>query len=302
MSSIGPKFIVHPSVREALAAGQPVVALESTLITHGLPRPTNLKTARRLEQVVRQTDAVPATIAILEGRIHAGLTEEQLEHLALRSEPRKISRRDLAAAAALGHDGGTTVAATMIVAHAAGIRVFATGGIGGVHRGRRGDVSADLPELARTPVAVVCAGAKSILDLPRTLEWLETAGVPVLGWQTDDFPAFFNRSSGLRVSLRVDGAEMAARVIRTHWDLELGSGVLLAAPVPEEASIPQERLEAIMEQAEQAAAERGIRGSEITPFLLAELARRTDGGSIRTNQALLENNGRVAARLAAALA
>lgn len=301
MTSMESELNLHPSVQDALGSGRPVVALESTLISHGLPRPTNLEAARKLEDIVGESGAVPATIAVLAGRIHVGLTGEQLEDLALHLEPQKVSRRDLAATVALGRHGGTTVAATMSIAHAAGIQVFATGGIGGVHRGQRGDVSADLPELARTPVAVVCAGAKSILDLPRTLEWLETAGVPVLGWQTDEFPAFFNPSSGLPVSLRVDSPEAAARVIRTHWDLGLGSGVLLTAPVPEQASIPQDRLEAILKGAERDAEEKGVRGSDLTPFLLSELARRTDGGTVRTNLALLENNARLAAQLAMAL-
>lgn len=292
---------LHPTVEGALADGRPVVALESTVITHGLPRPTNLKTARSMERAVRERGAAPAIVAILNGRIHVGLDHEQLEHLALEAEAVKVSRRDLAACVALGRDGGTTVAGTMIAAHAAGVRVFATGGIGGVHRGDRGDVSADLPELARTPVAVVCAGAKSILDLPRTLEWLETAGVPVLGWRTDEFPAFFSPTSGLPVSQRVDDAETAARVVQAHWRLGLGSGALLAAPVPADAGIPGEDVQADLEAAERAAQAEGVQGKELTPYLLSELAERTGGRTLQANLALLENNARIAADLAEAL-
>ena len=255
-----------------------------------------------MEQVIRARGAEPATVAILAGRVHVGLDEQQLEYLALEAEAVKVSRRDLAPCVALERDGGTTVAGTMIVAHAAGVKVFATGGIGGVHRGDRGDVSADLPELARTPVAVVCAGAKSILDLPRTLEWLETGGVPVLGWRTDEFPAFFSPSSGLPVSQRVESAEMAARVIRAHWGLELNSGVLLAAPVPAESGIPNSELETVMEAAERAARAAGVRGKQLTPYLLDQLADRTDGRTLDANLALLENNARIAADVAAALA
>lgn len=298
----GTDLQLKPSVERALAEGRPIVALESTVITHGLPRPTNLEAARAMEQAVRERGAEPATVAVLAGRIHVGLDEQQLEYLALESDAVKVSRRDLATCVALGRDGGTTVAGTMIVAHAAGVSVFATGGIGGVHRGDRGDVSADLPELARTPVAVVCAGAKSILDLPRTLEWLETAGVPVLGWRTDEFPAFFSPRSGLPISQRVDSTDTAANVIRTHWHLELNSGVLLTAPVPAESGIPQSELRSAMEAAERAARAAGVRGKELTPFLLTELAERTGGRTQDANLALLENNARIAADLAAALA
>lgn len=300
--SLASRLQVNDEVRDALDRGQPVVALESTVITHGLPRPTNLESAREMEQQVRAGGAVPATVALLGGNIHVGLDEDQLEHLALAAEAVKISRRDLAAAVANGENGGTTVAGTMIIAHAAGVRVFATGGIGGVHRGDRGDVSADLPELARTPVAVVCAGAKSILDLPRTLEWLETAGVPVLGWRTDEFPAFFSRSSGLRVSHRVDDMQAGAALIRAHWQLGLGSGVLFTAPVPQADAVPQAELETALAEAENKAEEQAISGKQLTPFLLAALTEQTGGRTLQANLSLLKNNARLAADLAQKLA
>jgi len=292
---------VDLEVREALERGFPVVALESTLISHGLPYPTNLETACRLEQVVREGGAVPATIAIVKGRIRVGLGKEELEHLARGKGIRKVSRRDLSIVVARGMDGATTVAATMFVAASVGIRVFATGGIGGVHRGHPFDVSADLAELARTPVAVVCAGAKAILDLPLTLEWLETHGVPVIGYGTDEFPAFYSRSSGLPVDERVDGPEEAAAIIRAHWKLGFG-GVVVAVPVPAEAEVPSPQVEEAIEVALKRAEEQGIRGKALTPFLLAELARLTKGASLRANRALLENNAAVAASIARALA
>ncbi len=287
---------------EALHDDRPVVALESTVLTHGLPRPANLELARRLESEVRKAGAVPATVAVLGGRIRLGLDPISLEHIALTTEAIKISRRDLGVAAARGLDGGTTVAATMYVAHAGGVRVFATGGIGGVHRGAAGDVSADLPELARTPVAVVCAGAKSILDLPRTLEWLETAGVPVLGWRTKTFPAFFSLSSGLPVSERVESAADAAAVLRAHWGLGLGSGVLLCVPCPQEDAVPEDLVRQALVAAEEEAAGLGITGKELTPFLLSRLADLTEGATLRANLALLRKNARVAAEIAKALA
>ncbi|MBC7249400.1 MAG: pseudouridine-5'-phosphate glycosidase [Anaerolineae bacterium] len=284
-----------------MTANQPVVALESTLIAHGLPYPTNLETALRLEDVIRAEGATPATIAVLSGQLRVGLNKAELEYLARSKNIRKVSRRDLPIVVAQGGDGATTVAATMWIAARAGIDVFATGGIGGVHRGYPFDVSADLPELARTEVAVVCAGAKSILDLPRTLEWLETWGVPVIGYGTDEFPAFYTRSSGLPVDVRVDTPLAAAEIIHARWDLGLGGGVLIVAPVPAEAALPAEGMEEAITQALAAAEEQGIRGKALTPFLLARIAEITGGASLRANIALLENNAAIAARIARAM-
>jgi pseudouridine-5'-phosphate glycosidase len=288
-------------VRDALDHHRPLVALESTLITHGLPRPINLDVARQLEAVVRECGAVPATIAILNGEIHAGLEPHELEYLANADNVRKVSRRDLPLVVAQKGHGATTVAATMWIAAQAGIKVFATGGIGGVHRGQPFDVSADLPELAQTPVVVVCAGAKAILDLPLTLEWLETHGVPVLGFGTDTFPAFYSRSSGLPVDARVDTAEGAAAIIRAKFALGLEGGVLIGVPVPEELSIPNEKIEPIIDRALKMAQDAGIRGKAITPFLLQHVSDLTEGESQRANIALLANNARVAAQIARAL-
>jgi len=289
---------VHPEVAVALGSGRPVVALESTVITHGLPEPVNLELARRMEGEVRAAGAVPATVAVIDGRVCLGVTTDELERLALSRSLMKISRRDLGAATALRATGGMTVAATMIAAHAGGVRVFATGGIGGVHRGSSGDVSADLPELARTPIVVVCAGAKAILDLPRTLEWLETAGVPVLGWGTDEFPAFFTRSSGLPVSARVKDAAEAAALIRAQWGMGLRSGVLVCVPCPEDVAVPAEAVERVLRTALQQAEAEGVRGKQVTPFLLSRLADLSGGGTLRANLALLRNNARVAAEIA----
>lgn len=303
MPSEPPSWLrIHPEVASALASGRPVVALESTVITHGLPEPVNLELARRLESEVRAAGAVPATVAVIDGRVCLGVTTDELERLALSRRLMKITRRDFGAAVASHATGGTTVAATMIAAHAGGVRLFATGGIGGVHRGDPSDVSADLPELARTPVVVVCAGAKAILDLPRTLEWLETAGVPVLGWGTDDFPAFFSRSSGLPVSARVENAVEAATLIRAHWAMGLHSGVLVCVPCPEEHAVPAEAVETVLRQALQQAGAQGVRGKDVTPFLLGRLAELTGGDTLRANLALLRNNARVAAELARAFA
>ncbi len=290
-----------PEVASALAAHRPVVALESTVITHGLPRPLNLDLARQMEAEVRQAGAIPATAALFNGRLRLGLSDDELEALASASAVEKVNRRDLGPAAAAAKTGGTTVSATMFIAHAAGVQVFATGGIGGVHRGDSGDVSADLPELARTPVAVVCAGAKSILDLPRTLEWLETAGVPVLGFGTDEFPAFFSRESGLRVSARVDSPEQAARVLQAHWGIGLASGALVCVPCPESDALPAASVEEALGRAMESAEAAGVRGKELTPFLLAGLSEISGGATLRANLALLRQNARVAAQIAAAL-
>ncbi len=292
---------VLAEVQSALDTGRPVVALESTLITHGLPRPVNLEVARKLESVVRACGATPATIAILGGAIRVGLNIESLEYLAQASGVRKVSRRDLPIVVAQGLDGATTVAATMWIAAQAGVRVFATGGIGGVHRGQPLDVSADLPELARTPVAVVCAGAKAILDLPLTLEWLETHGVPVIGYRCDEFPAFYSRSSGLPVDARADSAEEAAAIVAAKWQMGLEGGALVAVPVPPELALDAAVGEAAIEEALRAAEREGMRGKALTPFLLEQVSQLTGGESQRANIALLENNARVAAGLARAL-
>jgi pseudouridine-5'-phosphate glycosidase len=290
-------------VRAALEGGRPVVALESTVIAHGLPWPQNLEAALDMEATVEAGGATPATVAVVDGRLRAGLERPTLERLARKDERvPKLTRRDLGLALADGGLGATTVAATMLIARWAGIRVFATGGIGGVHRGDSGDVSADLPELARTPVAVVCAGAKAILDLPRTLEWLETFGVPVFGYQTDELPAFFVRSSGLPVQRRVDSAAEAARLIRAHWGVGLTSGVLIAVSAPEDQAADPAQVEEAIAQALSEAAEAGVRGKEVTPFLLSRVAQLTGGKSVNANLALLRQNAAVAAQIAVALA
>jgi pseudouridine-5'-phosphate glycosidase len=292
---------IRSEVRNALNANSPIVALESALISHGLPHPQNLETAQALEQTVREHGAVPATIAVIKGKIRVGLMERELERLATGKDIRKVSRRDLPIGVAQKMDGATTVAATMHVAALAGIEVLATGGIGGVHRGQPSDISADLPELARTRVAVVCSGAKSILDLPLTLEWLETHGVPVLGYRTDEFPAFYSRESGLPVDARVDAPQQAARIIRTKWELGLEGGVLVTVPVPEEAELSHKLAEKAIERALAAAQEEGITGKALTPFLLNQIARFTEGASMEANVALLKNNAVVAARIARVL-
>ena len=294
---------IKPEVADALQAKRPVVALESTLITHGLPYPDNLATARAIEAAVRDTNvgAIPATIAILRGQITVGLDDAQLEYLATAKGVRKCSRRDLGIAVAHGLDGATTVAGTMIVAALAGIGVFATGGIGGVHRGHPFDVSADLEELGRTPITVVCAGAKSLLDLPLTLEQLETRGVPVIGYGTDELPAFYSRTSGLPVDARADTPEQVAAIVRARRALGVGGGELVAVPVPAADELPHAEAEAAIAEATRLADESGISGAAITPFILAKIAELTDGRSKRANVALLLNNARVAARIAQAL-
>lgn len=295
-------IIVAVAVAAALSRGEPVVALESTVITHGLPWPANLETAQAMERVVREAGATPATVALLGGEIRVGLSDAELERLARQGgAARKVSRRDLGLTVARGEDGGTTVATTMWAAHRAGIAVFATGGIGGVHRRHPFDVSADLPELARTPVLVVCAGAKAILDLPLTLEWLETHGVPVLGWQTTEFPAFYSRDSGLPVDQRVANAAEVAAFWRAQRRLGLG-GALLTVPVPEEFAEPSAEVEKAIAEALDAADAQGVRGRAVTPFLLERVAALTEGASQRANRALLEHNARVAAEIATALA
>ncbi|MDX1662428.1 MAG: pseudouridine-5'-phosphate glycosidase [Candidatus Promineifilaceae bacterium] len=301
---VPPSFKVQNEVAAALAGGRPVVALESTVIAHGLPFPENVQVAQSMEKAVRDGGAVPATIAILQGKVHVGLSADQLHYLAAQpaGAVQKCSRRDLALVIAAGEDGATTVAATMILAYRAGIEIFATGGIGGVHRGHPFDVSADLTELGRTPVTVVCSGAKSILDLPATLEVLETQGVPVLGYQTEELPAFFSRHSGLAVTARVDSAQAVAAIIRARRALALHSGLLVTVPVPAVAAFDDEQAEAAIAQATREADERAISGAEATPWLLQRVATLTEGRSVEANAALLRNNAQVAAQIAAALA
>ena len=290
-------------VAAALRTGLPVVALESTAITHGLPAPSNVQTALAMEAAISAVGAQPATIAILGGRVIVGLDREQIEMLGdnQTKDVRKCSRRDLPIALGLGENASTTVAGTMIVAEQAGIPVFATGGIGGVHRGQPFDISADLIELGRTPVAVVCSGPKSILDLGLTREVLETQGVPVVGYGTDKMPAFFSRSSGLPVDVRVDSAADAARIIRAQLSLKRPGGVLICVPVPANVALAQNQAEAAIEQANEEALRRKLKGSAITPYLLMRVAELTRGSSLTANIALLTNNARVAAEIAAAL-
>lgn len=299
-----PHLTLSPEVAAALAAGRPVVALESTIVTHGLPFPDNLDTARAVEAAVRAGGAVPATIAVLDGAIRVGLDDAALAALAEMSGVMKLSRADLAFAVATRRPGSTTVAATMIAARLAGIEVFATGGIGGVHRGAETsfDVSADLDELARTSVIVVSAGAKAILDLAKTLEVLETGGVPVVGWRTDDFPAFWSRASGLPAPLRLDDPADLARFWRTRRTLGLDGGLLLANPVPEEAEIPRAEMEAVIARAVAEIEAAGVRAKDVTPRLLSRIVELTEGRSLATNRALILANARLAAEIANALA
>ena len=305
MTVAAPPLDLHPEVAAARAQGRPVVALESTIIAHGMPWPHNLHTGQALEAEIRRHGAVPATVAVLGGRLKAGLSAAELEHLA-RHGPAvtKASRRDLALLVARGADGATTVAATMIVAAMAGIRVFATGGIGGVHRGaeRSFDVSADLLELAQTPVAVVCAGAKSILDLGLTLEVLETHGVPVVGYGTDTLPAFFVRDSGLPLQQRADTPQAVARQMHAQWQLGLRGGLVVAQPIAAEHALPRERVDAAIAQALAEAEAQGIRGKDSTPFLLARVAELTGGDSLQANIALVRANAALAAQVAVAYA
>ncbi len=280
---------------------QPIVALESTVITHGLPRPQNLELARRMERTIREQGATPATIAILDGSLRIGLTDAELERLASLDDVRKVSRRDFAAVIMQHGAGGTTVAGTLFAAHRAGIQVFATGGIGGVHEVETLDISTDLQALSDTPLVVVCAGAKAILDLPATLEVLETLAVPVIGYQTDEFPAFYSRHSGLPVSLRLDSPDEVVRFARTHWGLGFRSAVLVCQPLSPQDEIPAGEINTAILQARREAHDQGIRGQPLTPFLLSRLAKLTSGASLRANLALLLNNASLAARIACAL-
>ena len=290
-----------PEVNDAIRNQRAVVALESTVIAHGLPRPQNLQTANRLQEVVRETGATPATIAIIDGKLSVGLDADQIDALANSSDIRKISTRDISVAVAHGWNGATTVASTTWIAHRAGIKVFATGGIGGVHRGSLPDVSADLPELARTPIIVVCSGAKIVLDLPATREWLETHAVTVVGYQCDELPAFYSRKSGLPIDARVDSPEDVAKIYRAQQELEIASAVLVVVPVPREFEVPAEELQIVLTTALEDAEWKGITGPALTPFLLSQMAERSGGSTLRANVALLENNARVAAEIARAV-
>ena len=292
-----------PDIAEALAAGRPVVALESTVIAHGLPRPTNIEVAREMEAVVRAEGAVPATIALLDGHIVVGLSADELERLGSEDDVLKASCRDIAPALARRATAATTVAGTLACAALAGIRVFATGGIGGVHRGAQTtlDISADLPELARSPVLTVCAGAKAILDLPLTLEYLETHGVPVIGFQTDELPAFYTRSSGLPVPHRADTPAAVAAIAHAQWTAGLGGGLLVTCPIPVERALPPASVEAAITIALGEAEARRVRGPALTPFLLARVADLTGGESVSANRALLLNNATWASRFCVAL-
>jgi pseudouridylate synthase len=289
-------------VRHALENNQPVVALETTIISHGMPYPQNLEMAKEVERIIRDNGAVPATIGIMNGKIKIGLTESELEEFATNKSVEKVSRRDFPYILASGKIGATTVAATMIAAQLAGIRVFATGGIGGVHREGEitWDVSADLTELAQTNVAVVCSGAKSILDLGRTLEYLETHGVPVVGYRTDEFPSFFARESGFGVDFRLDTPEEVAALMDTKWQLGLNGGLVISNPVPEADALNHREIEAVIQQALAEAKEKGITGKQVTPFLLDRVKQLTAGKSLQTNIALVKHNAEVAARIAAA--
>jgi pseudouridylate synthase len=294
-------LIISPEIESALAANSPVVALESTVIAHGLPRPRNLETARRLERIVRDEGAIPATIAVLGGKLCVGLDDDQLEQIANGEDIKKISTRDLAIAVARGWNGATTVASTLWVAHRVGIQVFATGGIGGVHRGLLPDVSADLPELARTPMIVVCSGAKIVLDLPATREWLETYGVTVIGYGCDEMPAFYARQSGLPLDARCDSPEEVVKLFRTQRDLGIETALLVTVPVPPAAEVPQALLNKILNESLGEAETSKINGRDLTPFLLARMAERSEGATLHANIALLENNARVAAQIASEL-
>ena len=294
---------VNPEIAAAIADGKPVVALESTIISHGMPYPQNVETALNVERIIRENGAVPATIAIIGGRLKAGLTPEEIEYFGKKGQAiAKASRRDLAVLCARGEDGATTVTTTMIIAHMAGIKIFATGGIGGVHRGAETtmDISSDLEELAQTPVMVVCAGAKSILDLGLTLEYLETKGVPVIGYGTNELPAFYTRQSGFGVDYRIDTPEELAAAFKASQDLGLKGGMLVTNPIPEEYAMPLETINAAIDQAITECNAKGIHGKATTPFLLARVAELTGGDSLASNIRLVYNNAKIAAQTAVA--
>lgn len=293
-----PNFQLTPEITRALNMGAPIVALESTVITHGLPHPQNLQLARDMEKQVRDNGATPATVALLDGKIRIGLSDQELVRLSESESTLKVSHRDFATAIVKKADGGTTVAGTMYAANMAGIKVFATGGIGGVHKESAFDISTDLRSLAEIPTIVVCAGAKAILDLPATLEYLETMGVPVIGYKTDEFPAFYSRESGLGVSARLDSPEEIADFAKAHWNLGMKGGILVTNPIPEKDAIPASKMEPMIAKASAEAIEQGIHGQKLTPFLLGRISELTKGKSLKANLALLLNNARLAAEIA----
>lgn len=299
-----PYLDVRPEVAKALAKKAPVVALESTVISHGLPRPQNLETALAMEQAIREHDAVPATVGLIKGKLVVGVSRAEVEELANAQGVAKVSRRDIAGVVKEGRLGATTVAGTMFAAAAAGIRIFATGGIGGVHRdcATSFDISNDLSELAKTPVAVVCAGAKVILDLTKTLEVLETLGIPVVGYGTKELPAFYCRESGLALDFRIDTPEEAARLLQIQWEMGLTSGVVIANPPPADAALPRKEVEAILAKGLAQAAREGVQGKAVTPYLLGMMSKESGGRTLKTNIALLINNARLAAQIAVAFA
>ena len=294
---------INPEVKKAIEEGKPVVALESTIISHGMPYPRNVETALNVEKIIRDNGAIPATMAILKGKLKVGLTPEEIEYLGKSSNVIKTSRRDIPFVISKGADGATTVATTMIMAALAGIKVFATGGIGGVHRGAQEtfDISADLQELANTNVAVVCAGAKSILDIGLTLEYLETQGVPVVGFKTNEMPAFYNSKSGFNVDYRVDSEAELAKALKAKWDLGLKGGAVVANPIPAEYEMDYDIITTAIEAALKEADEKGVKGKESTPFLLAKVKELTDGASLDSNIQLVYNNAQVGAKLAVEL-
>lgn len=291
-------YSILPEVTQAFDSHKPVVALESTVITHGLPYPENLQLAGELEDVIRSQDCIPATIALLQGKICVGIDRGQLEQLVSLEGLVKVSVRDISSTVSAKKSGGTTVAGTLAIAQGAGIKIFATGGIGGVHRGESFDISADLMQLSRTNMVVVCAGAKAILDIPATLEVLESYGVPVIGYRTNDFPAFYSRSSGIPVNIRADSAEEVANIAKIHWDLRLPGSILLAVPPPLEIAIDREMVESAIQAALAEIEDRGIHGQTVTPYLLRRVSELTDGKSLKANLGLLRNNARIAAEIA----
>jgi len=301
MKRLPSPYQISPRVAAALDSGAPVVALESTVITHGLPRPQNLQLARAMEATVSAQQAVPATIALLDGKIRIGLAGDELEQLANAESPHKISIRDLSAAAAKGWAGGTTVAGTMFAAQKADIKIFATGGIGGAHRGNAFDISADMSALGSIPIVVVCAGAKAILDLPATREMLETMGVPVIGYRTDDFPAFYSTSSGLPVDVNAGTPQEIAAIAKAHWAFGLPAAILVVNPPPPEAALPNEEVEQAIQKALENARAEGVSGAATTPYLLSQMKDLTGGKSLETNLALLQSNARLAAQIAQTL-
>lgn len=292
---------MNPEIESAIRANKPVVALESTVIAHGLPRPQNLETALRLEAMMRAEDSTPATVAVIEGKLCVGLDAAQRELIANGIDVKKLSTRDLPIAVARRWNGATTVASTMWVAQRAGIRVFATGGIGGVHRGSLPDVSADLPELARTPMIVVCSGAKIVLDLPATREWLETHSVTVVGYECDEMPAFYSRRSGLPVDVSCDSPKGVVEIFNAQRELGMESALLVTVPVPAEAEVDSDLLQRVLDDALAEAERQRIGGRDLTPFLLAQMSEKSEGATLRANIALLENNARVAAQIARVL-